>query len=311
MEIPTSVTIGTRGSPLALTQAEWVQVRLQEKFSQLPVAIKKIKVEGDTQVDQPLGDAGRKGYYTGAIEKALQAGEIDLAVHSLKDVPACLSEDFELAAVTARLDPRDVLISDRYARLADLPLQAKIGTASLRRLTQLKHRRPDLNVIPIRGNIETRLKKLRSQNLDAIVLAAAGLIRAQRQQEITDYLDPENIIPAVGQGSLAIEIRRGDISSTELVRSLNDPVAAVAAEAERSFLQCLTGGCQIPISAYAQAKGDSLRLIGFVANPQGSELLRGEVQGTTTEAIALGRQLADQLLEKGAQPIIDQILAHA
>ncbi len=310
MKSSKSFTIGTRGSPLALVQAHWVQGEIQERFPEYEVRIHKIKTLGDVRKDHPLGGAGRKGYYTKEIENELAAGTIDCAVHSMKDLPSIIESEFLIAAVTEREDPRDAFISDQYSGLLELPKGATIGTSSLRRLTQLKNFRPDLEIVPLRGNIDTRLQKMRDEKIDAIILAVAGLKRLDRAEEITERLEPSLMVPAAGQGALAIEIRAHDKEAHTLVNGLNHLNSAIAIRAERACVRRLSGGCEVPITAHAVVAWNRLEMIGLVATPDGRELMRDQIEGDPKEPETTGERLAESLLKQGAQRIIDQILAH-
>ena len=261
--------IGTRGSALALWQAEWVKSQLLSGERELVVELVIIKTTGDKILDVPLAKVGGKGLFVKEIEEALLQGRADLAVHSVKDMPAELPEGLHLAAMPRREDPRDALISKNGAGLDKLPHRARVGTSSLRRAAQLLHLRPDLRIETLRGNVDTRLRKLESEGLDAIVLAAAGLKRMELSQVISEYLEPERILPAVGQGALGIETRIADLSTNEIVASLIHQQTVTTVRAERAFLKRLEGGCQVPIGAYATMEGETLILTGMVADLKG------------------------------------------
>lgn len=302
--------IGARGSPLALIQANWVLDQLRKKYPTLEVSIKKIKTSGDVRTDHPLSGQGRKGLYTREIENELAAGTINCAVHSMKDVPTELESGFSIGAITERKDPRDVFISEKYEELLDVPKNAKIGTSSLRRMTQLKNLRPDLEVLPLRGNIETRLRKMRTQGLDGILLAAAGVERLGMTKVIREYLKPTVLMPAAGQGALGIEVRSDDEETLRRVNFLNDRDSALTIRAERACVRRLSGGCEVPITAYAEVDGPHIEMMGLVATPDGREILRDQVQGPLKEPEQTGLRLAEALLSQGAQRMIDQIQAH-
>jgi len=250
---------------------------------------------------------GGKGLFVKEIEEALLDGRADLAVHSVKDMPAVLPEGLHLAAMPPREDPRDALISKNGAGLDKLPHGARVGTSSLRRAAQLLHLRPDLRIETLRGNVDTRLRKLESEGLDAIVLAAAGLKRMELSQVISEYLEPERILPAVGQGALGIETRIGDVSTNEIVASLIHQQTVTTVRAERAFLKRLEGGCQVPIGGYATMEGETLILTGMVADLQGVRLIRKEMRGDARQPEVVGESLAEVVLESGGREILAEI----
>lgn len=305
------LVIATRGSKLALAQARWVAGRLAALRPGLEVELKVIKTKGDKITDVPLAAVGGKGLFVKEIEEALLAGRAQLAVHSMKDVPAELPPGLVIAGVSPREDVRDVLVSRRWGSLEELPPGARVGTSSLRRRAQLLARRPDLEVVPLRGNVETRLRKLDEQGLDAVILAAAGLARLGLEQVATQYLPVETLLPAVGQGALGLECREDDAATRELVAALADPAAAAAVEAERAFLGRLEGGCQVPIAAHAVLEGDRLWLRGLVADLEGRRLVRAQGRAPRAEAAALGRQVAEEVLESGGREILAQVYGEA
>jgi len=301
------IVIGSRKSNLALTQTEWVIEQLTQLGLPFEFEIKKIVTKGDKILDVTLSKVGGKGLFVKEIEQAMEDKEIDIAVHSMKDVPSKLQEGFTLGAITKRVDPRDVLISNDHVKLADLPSGAIVGTSSLRRSAQILAKRPDLNIQWIRGNIETRLRKLKEENFDAIILAAAGLERMGWSEEIvTEYLDPDVCIPAVGQGALGIECRSDDQEVVELLSHINDPVTAKAVMAERAFLHKMEGGCQVPIAGYGVVNGEEVTLHALVGSPDGDVILQEKM--TSSDPVALGVQVANQLLEKGAREILDKVI---
>ncbi len=302
-----SLILGTRGSKLALQQSEWVQSQLRSVAPDVSVTLRKIHTSGDKIVDVPLAKIGGKGLFVKEIEEALLAGEIDLAVHSMKDVPAQLPPGLEILCVPPREDARDALISRMGARFADLPPGARIGTSSLRRQSQLLHARPDLRIELLRGNLDTRLKKLRAGHYEAIVLAAAGLRRLAWAHEITEYLDLSLSLPAIGQGALGIEGRGEDGFVRSLLDRLNDVATQTTVMAERALLHRLEGGCQVPIAAYATVTDDQLLLEGLVASVDGKTLIRESLRGRREHAQALGVELAERLLARGADDILRQI----
>lgn len=295
--------IGSRGSPLALRQAAWVAELLQQ--AGIATRIEVIRTTGDKITDAPLARIGGKGLFTKEIEEALLAGSIDVAVHSLKDLPTELPTGLQLAAVPRREDARDVLVG---RRLADLPAGARVGTSSLRRTAQLRALRPDLIVESVRGNLDTRLRKLDAGRYDALLMAAAGLHRMGWQERIAEYLSVETMCPAPGQGALGLETRNGD-PAARLCAGLDDAASRAAVTAERAALAALGGGCQIPIGMYAEVRDHRLELRGVVASPDGARLVRGSVCGPADRPEALGEQLALRLLEAGARAILTAVAA--
>ena len=301
------IRIGTRGSQLALFQANWVKEKLLQSEPHLKITLTVIKTTGDKIQDAPLAKVGGKGLFVKEIEEALLKERVDLAVHSIKDVPTELPRELHLAAVTKREDPRDVFISRDGTQLQNLRQGAKIGTGSLRRQAQLLHFRPDFEMIPLRGNLDTRLRKLEVMNLDGIVLALAGVKRMGFEKRITEILSEEISLPAIGQGALGIETREGDSVVESHVRFLNDPDSAVCVLAERGFLKKLEGGCQVPIAAYGRKTGPTLQLEGMVATVDGKTLIRHHLTGSVEKAESLGIELAEILLDMGAKKILDEI----
>ncbi len=300
--------IGTRASRLALWQARWVQNRLQQHWPGLTVEQVAIQTTGDRILDSPLAKIGGKGLFVKEIEEALLAGSIDLAVHSMKDVPTRLPPGLEIGCITERADPRDCLVLAAPARsLADLPRNARVGTSSLRRRAQLLHHRPDLRISDLRGNVDTRLRKMAEQQLDAIVLAAAGLQRLDYGNRIGLYLQPEDCLPAIAQGALGLEIRCEDENTGTLLAPLHHGATATAVTAERAFLARLEGGCQVPVAGYAQLLDGRLLLTGLVAGLDGSVLLRGSLEGSGDQAAQIGTALADRLLAQGAGAILQEL----
>ena len=308
------IVIGTRGSELALWQANHVRAALMSAHDGLDVEIEIIHTTGDRVLDKALHQMLDKGLFTKEIESALLAGEVDLAVHSLKDLPTELPEGLALAAVPPREDPADLLIAKSPTTLAEMPRGAAVLTGSLRRAAQILHARPDIEVRPVRGNVATRLRKLDESDADAIVLARAGLVRLGLLDRPTTRLDPAEFLPACGQGALGIEIRDDDEDLARLLEPLNDPTTRAAVTAERTFLADLGGGCQAPFGAYVRPAGDgtSLEATGMVASLDGRRLLRRTVTSPSTEPPeALGRTLADALRQAGCMDILDQIAAEA
>ncbi len=300
--------IGTRASRLALWQAQWVQNRLQRLWPGLNVEQVAIQTTGDRILDTPLAKIGGKGLFVKEIEEALLAGSIDLAVHSMKDVPTCLPSGLEIGCITERADPRDCLVLAAPAgSLADLPRNARVGTSSLRRRAQLLHHRPDLRISDLRGNVDTRLRKMAEQQLDAIVLAAAGLQRLDYGNRIGLYLQPEVCLPAIAQGALGLEVRCEDEDTAKLLAPLHHAATATAVTAERAFLARLEGGCQVPVAGYAQLLEGRLLLSGLVADLDGSVLLRDSLDGTCDQAAHMGTVLANRLLKQGAGTILKKL----
>ncbi|WP_447602755.1 hydroxymethylbilane synthase [Nitrospira sp. Nam80] len=306
-----SLILGTRGSTLALQQSQWVQSRLQELDSDITVSLHRIHTSGDKILDVPLAKVGGKGLFVKEIEDALLRGEIDLAVHSMKDVPTLLPAALDILCVPMREDPRDALISREGNRFADLKPGARIGTSSLRRQAQLLSRRPDLTIEMLRGNLDTRLRKLREGRFDAIILAAAGLKRLGWTEHITEYLDPDLSLPAIGQGALAIEGRRDDEQVKTLVSRLSHAPTWTTVRAERALLHRLEGGCQVPIAAHAVLDGNTLHLDGLIAGVDGTRVIRDRVRGPSSDPEALGVQLAERLLEQGGDIILKEIYGRA
>lgn len=301
------IIIGSRGSKLALWQAEWVKSRLVEAGYQ--VEIKTIKTTGDKMADVSLPDSGVKGLFIKEIEEALIAGAVDIAVHSLKDLPNDQPQGLSVAAVPERADARDVLVSKQAKLFADLPPGARVGTSSLRRKSQANNLRPDLEIVPVRGNLDTRLNKLERGDYEALIVAAAGLHRLSLQERITQYFSSLEICPAVGQGALAIEIRNDDERIAAAVQPLDHAATHAAIRAERSTLRRLGGGCQLPIAAHAVVEEDCLRLRGVVASPDGTKFIHATAPGLTSDPERLGATVADSLLNQGALNILDSVKA--
>jgi hydroxymethylbilane synthase len=305
--MPSELRIGTRGSQLALFQAHWVKDQLARTHPELKITLIKIKTTGDKIQDAPLAKIGGKGLFVKEIEEALIQREIDLAVHSIKDVPTEFPKGLHLSVITKREDPRDVFISRNGGTLKDLPQGAKIGTSSLRRQAQLLHFRSDFELIPLRGNLDTRLKKLETMNLDAIVLAFAGVKRLGLEERISEILSTDISLPAIGQGALGIETRIDDGEVEGQIRFLNDRDSSIAITAERAFLKKLEGGCQVPIAAFAQEVGATVQMDGLVGTIDGKRLIRHHLEGPIEEAELLGTQLAEILLAQGAKEILDEV----
>ena len=301
------LVIATRGSKLALAQAGWTARRLEQVDPGLSVRLQVIKTRGDKILDVPLAQVGGKGLFVKEIEDALLQGRADLAVHSMKDMPAELPPGLVLAGVSPREDPRDVLVSRQGRSLDRLPPGARLGTSSLRRRAQLLARRPDLEITSIRGNVQTRLAKLESEGLQGVILAAAGLKRLGLEPAGARPLELDTLLPAVGQGILGFETREDDRRCRRLVEAISDPQAAVAARAERAFLARLEGGCQVPIAGHAVCREGEVFLRGLVADLEGTTLIRAQGRAPWEEAEKLGRRVAGEILEQGGREILARV----
>ncbi|MEK6539194.1 MAG: hydroxymethylbilane synthase [Deltaproteobacteria bacterium] len=320
--------LGTRGSQLALWQANWVKGEIERKNPGLGVEIVKIKTTGDKILDVPLAKVGGKGLFVKEIEEALLSKRIDLAVHSMKDVPTDLPKGLHLAAITEREDPRDAFIGRKQEAgskkpevenngkscllpltscLLNLPQGANVGTSSLRRSSQLLSLRPDLKISQLRGNLNTRLKKLDDGGFDAIILAAAGVKRLGWSDRITEYIPPEISLPAIGQGALGIETRTDDKETNALIAFFDHSPTSISVRGERAFLRRLEGGCQVPIAAYGEVKDEKMNLIGLVASTDGKKIIKDSIAGTVDRAEALGVELAEKLLKMGAWDILKEV----
>jgi len=302
-----SLRIATRKSPLALWQANHVREALLARNPGLKVELLTMTTQGDKILDTPLAKVGGKGLFVKELELGMLEGRADLAVHSMKDVPVEFPDGLGLAAVLPREDPRDVLISNRFSSVDELPDGARVGTSSLRRQCQLRARRPDLQILDLRGNVNTRLKKLDDGAYDAILLAAAGVRRMGWESRITELLPPEQFLPAIGQGAIGIEIRLDDERVAGLVAQLNDPRTATRIAAERALNERLQGGCQVPIAGYAEISHGVIVLRALVGRPDGSELVQGVISGKPEDAEELGQVLADDLLSRGAREILADV----
>lgn len=306
-----TLIVGTRGSQLAIWQAEWVQRQIRVIAPEITVILKRIQTSGDKIQDVPLAKIGGKGLFVKEIEEALLRGEIDLAVHSMKDVPSVLPEGLEIICIPEREDPRDALIAREGHSLDQLPVGGRVGTSSLRRQAQLLHIRPDLEIAVLRGNVDTRLRKVRDKHFDAIILAASGLKRLGWSQEVTEYLSVDVSLPAIGQGSLGLEGRKDDVFVRDLVTPFEHRPTRIAVTAERALLTRLEGGCQVPLAGYATLQGDTLTLDGLVVSLDGKRYIRQALSGPWEEAATIGTNLAEQLLDGGAQPILQEIYGTA
>jgi hydroxymethylbilane synthase len=302
-----SIRIGTRGSALALQQTQITVALLKAAWPDLTVDIIEIRTTGDRIQDVPLAKIGDKGLFVKEIEEALLNGRIDWAVHSVKDLPSELPKELSVGILAARSDPRDVLVARQGLTLSTLPEKAVLGTSSLRRRAQLLHWRPDLDIVPLRGNVDTRLRKLETEGLDGIIVAAAGLLRMGWAARISDVIPPEICLPAVGQGALGVEMRRDDMAAQDLFQPLTSAVTQATVTAERSFLAHLQGGCQVPIAAWAIAEEERLYLRGMISDINGLTLLRGERWGVLHAPEQLGEDLAEALLRRGGDAVLRDI----
>lgn len=298
------IRIATRKSPLALWQAEHVAGRLKSIHPGLVVELVGMSTQGDRILDTPLAKIGGKGLFVKELEQGMLEGHADLAVHSMKDVPVTLPEGLHLAVIMEREDPRDAFVSNRYNDVSQLPLGARVGTASLRRQLQLTAYRPDLEILSLRGNVNSRLAKLDAGQYDAIILASAGLKRLGFDKRISSYMTPEQSLPAIGQGAIGIECRYGDERVNRLIAPLNHAETAICVTSERAMNRRLMGGCQVPIAGYAQMDGDGLRMRGLVGEVDGSEVIRAERRERPANAELLGLAVAEDLLSRGAGRIL-------
>lgn len=303
-ELSAVLRIGSRGSLLARTQTEWVAQQLRDLNPGVRVEIEIIQTTGDLRRDVPFAAVGAKGMFVKEIEQALIEGRIDLGVHSLKDMPSELPAGLELACVPVRENPYDALLARSHAKLSDLNPGAIVGTSSVRRSAQLRHARPDLSIEELRGNLDTRIRKLDEGQYDAIVLAAAGLNRLGWADRITELLSRDVCVPAAGQGALALETRSGDTETLRLVESIHDPLSADAIAAERAFLAALGGGCSVPAGAHAVILGERISLVAMIAAPDGSHVLRTEDSDVRANAAELGRRVAHRLLDDGGHDLL-------
>ena len=299
--------ISTRKSPLALWQAEHVRARLMATHPGLEVELVKMSTEGDRILDAPLAKVGGKGLFVKELEQALLDGRADIAVHSLKDVTVNLPVGLHIPVIGEREDPRDAFVSNKFDALAALPKGARVGTSSLRRTCQLRALYPQLEIVSLRGNVNSRLTKLDGGEFDAIILACAGLKRLGLGERIRVELAPEILLPAVGQGAICIECRMADFAIERLIAPLHHRTTAIRVAAERALNARLEGGCQVPIAAYAELNDDVLRLRALVGEPDGSHVIRGEIEGDAARAEALGVDLANELLTRGARAILDKV----
>jgi hydroxymethylbilane synthase len=301
------IRIATRKSPLALWQAEHVAAALTAANPGLEVELAAMSTQGDKILDTPLAKIGGKGLFVKELEQGMLDGSADIAVHSMKDVPVELPDGLHLAVIMAREDPHDAFVSNHFESIEDLPKGSRVGTSSLRRESQLAARRPDLEILPLRGNVNTRLRKLDDGKFDAIILAAAGLLRLGFGERIRMRIDTDDSLPAIGQGAIGIECRSDDHRVNSLIEPLHDAETAACVAAERAMNHRLQGGCQVPIAGHATLDGDMIQLRGLVGEVDGSQIIRGQIAGAATDAEALGTALADDLLERGAADILQRL----
>ena len=302
------IRIATRKSPLALWQAEHVRDRLRALHPGLQVELLTMSTQGDRVLDSPLAKIGGKGLFVKELEQGMLDGRADIAVHSMKDVPAELPEGLAIGAILDREDPRDAFVSSSHDSVDALPQGARVGTSSLRRQCQLRARRPDLEILDLRGNVGTRLGKLDAGDYDAIVLACAGLKRLGMEERITHALSPDEMLPAIAQGVIGIECRSDDMHVNNLIAPLNHVDTHVRTTAERAMNATLAGGCQAPVAGYSVLNDGVLELRGLVGQPDGSEVIHADVSGAAADAALLGRQLASELLSRGAREILTALL---
>jgi hydroxymethylbilane synthase len=296
--------IATRKSPLALWQAEEVSARLRALHRGLSVELVQLTTQGDKILDSPLSKVGGKGLFTKELEQSLLAGEADIAVHSMKDVPVEVAAELEVAVILERADPFDAFVSNRFSRFDEIAENSHIGTSSLRRQAQLLTRFPKLKITSLRGNVGTRLQKLDDGRYDAVILAAAGLERLGLADRIRERISPDISLPAIGQGAIGIESRRHDAAVAQLIQPLNHAATSICVQAERSLNRRLNGGCQVPIAGFAELKGDQLRLRGRVIDPAGGRLIKSELSGRAQDAETIGLKVAEALLQQGASEIL-------
>lgn len=304
----TNLILGTRQSLLAMWQSNYIAGRLREEYPGCEVTLKKIVAKGDRILDVPLAKIGGKGLFTKEIEQELLDGTIDLAVHSLKDMPTVLPEGLCLTAITERANADDAFVSNKYNSIEELPKGSVLGTSSLRRRAQLLARRPDLKIVDLRGNVDTRLKKLDEEQMDAIILAAAGLTRLGHADRIKEIIPQSYCLPAVGQGALAIECRTDNFKVRQMLDFLNDTATKQATDAERAFLGLLEGGCQVPIGVHAEVNEGRIAMEAVIASLDGSTVLRDTAEGNAADAVTLGRMLGQKMLDNGGREILAAIL---
>ncbi|MBW1615003.1 MAG: hydroxymethylbilane synthase [Deltaproteobacteria bacterium] len=301
------IKIGTRGSRLALWQAGYIKSEIEKLNPQYNVTVTTIKTKGDIITDVPLAKIGGKGLFVKEIELALLNNQIDIAVHSLKDMPSVMPNGLCIGAIPKRENPQDILVSKNNIKLSELKTGAVIGTSSLRRATQILFYRPDLKISPLRGNLDTRLKKLQTEAIDGIILAAAGIKRLGYQKHIAEYIDPEIILPAAGQGALCVQIRQEDNKILSVAEKLNSETTQYEVAGERALLHKLEGDCQIPIAAFGKANNNKYALTGLIANTSGKIIIKNQINGNLKDAAKLGLKLAEKLIDMGADDILQEI----
>ncbi len=301
------IVIGSRGSELALVQSNLVINELKKHYPNIDFKIKIIKTKGDKILDKTLDKIGGKGLFVKEIENALLEDEIDIAVHSMKDVPSEFPEGLEISAITKRKDVRDILVSKDGKNFEDLKVGAKLGTSSLRRGAQLKGLRNDIEIVPVRGNVQTRINKIQELDLDGVILAAAGLLRLGLDDEISQYFDAGDIVPAVGQGALGIETRKDDVFIKEAVSKINDNLTEIAIMAERTFMKILNGGCHVPVGAFAYVESEKLKMIGLVASLDGQNVIKVSDEDKTENYAELGKRIANEVLSRGGRDILQEV----
>lgn len=301
------IIVGSRGSRLALIQSELVISELKKHYPQIDFKIKKIKTIGDKILDKTLNKIGGKGLFVKEIETALLKGEIDMAVHSMKDVPSEFPKGLQISAITKRKDVRDILITKEGNSFNELKQGAKIGTSSLRREAQLRGLRKDLNIVPIRGNVETRINKIKEMDLDGVILAAAGLIRLGLEDRISESFSPYDIVPAVGQGALGIETREDDSFIREMVSKINDDSTSLAVKGERRFMTILNGGCHVPVGGFAYIEDDKLKMVGMVSSIDGQRIIKAYGEDEVQNYGELGSKIAEEVLSRGGREILQEL----
>lgn len=302
-----NVKIGTRASLLAMTQSTNIKNLIEAQYPETSVELVKIITKGDKILDVPLAKVGGKGLFVKELEEAMLSREVDMAVHSMKDVPSELPEELHIGVVTKREDPRDAFLSVKYDSFNDLPLGARVGTSSLRRKSQLAALRPDLQIEDLRGNLDTRIRKLDEEMYDAIILATAGLNRMNWSDRITSYFEPADMLPAVAQGAVGIELRKDSEELLAGLAFLQDRDTTIAVEGERAFLHRLEGGCQVPIGCFGMVDGDNLTLVGLVASVDGELVIREQVSGNVADAATMGVSLAEEILDLGGRKILEEV----
>lgn len=304
------IKLGTRKSLLAMTQSTWIKEQIETHYPKTTVELIKIVTKGDKILDVPLAKVGGKGLFVKELEEAMICNEVDIAVHSMKDVPSELPPELHIGIITARENPFDAFVSIKYSSLVDLPVGAKVGTSSLRRQSQLARIRPDLLIDDLRGNVDTRLRKLDEGQYDAVVLASAGLNRLKLSHRITSCFRVEEMLPAVAQGAVGIELRKNDQSLLNDLSFLNHEKTMIAVTAERSFLKRLEGGCQVPIAGFATIKHDKLTITGLISAVNGTKFVKKSITGMTYDALSLGNTLAEELLSLGGREILAEVYNH-